>query len=259
MTEVLSERLDVTKFQVNVKDNPNTRTNIAIIGVGATGSSFLLLLAHFLKYAHNYVISMYDFDHIEQHNNQVSMYGFTHTLGIRNNSNYKVDRAKNILTYYLGSDDYDRAINKHIIEAFRQRVTTDLLITTFGDNRYLDTIFVFTDSNESRYEIAQYHDKYPDTTIFDIRVGSYDQFECYMSKNPNKYNQTIYYEDDGTLTHINANRVCLDDRMSFSIAMTGASMLMNMYTKYMRGGYDNIDFRHVMIGNDFLGEVKGYE
>lgn len=258
MAEIIKERLDISKFEVSVKDNPNVRTNMAVVGLGATGSAFMMLLAHYLKYVSNHNIFLYDFDRLKNHNNQVSMYGFTSRLSVRPNNSYKTSYAKGILKRLLGTSE-GRPRNNHNIYVERTRVTTEYLEAQFGKGRILDVIFVFTDTNESRYEVAQYHELYPETVVFDIRVGSYDQFEVYMSKNPSKYNKTIYFEDDGTLTHIDGNRVCLDDRMSFSIAMTGSSMLMNLFTKYMRGGFDEIDFKHIMIGNDYLGEVKGYE
>ena len=51
-----TEKLDVSKFEVSVKGNPNIKTNMAIVGLGATGSSFILLLAHFLKLNRIYLI-----------------------------------------------------------------------------------------------------------------------------------------------------------------------------------------------------------
>lgn len=263
MTETELTRLDVSQFEVSVKDNPNARSRMAVVGLGATGSSFMLLLAHFLKYKEMYDIHLFDFDIIEPHNNQVSMYGFTTSMGIPIENRSKVESSGSILRQLLGRESYPKKTKTglrgdHNILTHDSKVTMDILEALFGDSILLDYIMVFTDNNESRYEIAQYHEKHPDTTIFDIRVGSYDQFEVYMSKNPSKYNKTIYFEDDGTLTHINTNRVCLDERMHFSIAMCGASLLMNLFTKYVRNELDNVDFRHIMYGRDYIGEVKGY-
>ena len=180
-------------------------------------------------------------------------------MGIRINSDSKANSSYRILRKLVGVTNYSRVINNHEINDHNRRVTTELLDVMFGENKVLDYILVFTDSNESRHQIALYHNEYPETVVFDIRVGSYDQFEVYYSRNPSKYMQTIYFDDDGIPIHIDANNTCLDERMHFSVAMAGASLLMNLFTKYTRDELEDVDFRHIMYGRDYIGEVKGYE
>jgi len=260
MTEVMDkERIDISQFEIDVKNNPNTRSNMVVIGLGATGSSFMLLLAHFLKFNSNHDIHLYDFDYIDNHNYQVSLYGFANKFGIGIDRHSKAISSHRILSHLIGDGRSMTALN-NTINHYAERVTCDLLEAKFGEDRFLDYIMVFTDSNKSRAEVAEYHENHPDTVIFDIRVGSYDQFEVFYSRNPTKYAKTIYYDDDGSLRDVeNEHRVCLDERMHFSIAMTGASMLMNLFTMYTRDALNDTDFKHVMFGRDYIGEVKGYE
>ncbi len=252
--------IDISKFEIKTKNNPNINTNIAVIGLGATGSSFMLLLSHFLKYSDHYVISLFDFDHIEPRNREVSMYGFANSMGIRLDRHSKVSSSYVILNRLAGRDNIDgnnglKRTNK--VNYYNQKVTSELLEHMFGNKVNLDVIMIFTDNNESRYEVSQYHLKFPKSEIFDVRIGSYDQFEVYYSANPDKYLQTIYFEDDGSITHIETNNVCQDERMHFSIAMAGSSMLMNLFTKWTRNELKT-DFKHIMFGRDYIGEVKGY-
>jgi len=253
-------KIDLSEFDINMGDNPNMRTHIAVIGVGATGSSFMMLLAHYLKnYSRNHVY-LYDFDNIEAHNYNVSLYTFTRPLGVSMPSN-KVRGAYRIL---MKLTEYNEMTNKrdrnyNDITLSNQKIDERYLSEVHKDNP-IDYIFVFTDNNESRHEIAKYHMKNPKSIVFDCRVGSYDQYEVYFSNNPSKYMQTIYFKKDGKTPRSidNNTNVCLEDRMNFSVAMMSASMIMNLFIKFLRGNMTN-DFKHIMIGNDYLGEVKGYE
>jgi len=255
---VSTEKLDINSLNMPIEDNPSIYTNVVVVGLGATGSSFILLLAHFLKYVVRYNIHMFDFDHIEEHNNRVSMYGFYDKLGFHLPMNRKADTSARLLKKFLGGARFRNTKNISI-DTYRARVDERLLNRTFrGIN--IDFIFVFTDNNESRHEISQYHIKHPNTVVFDCRIGSYDQFEIYYSNNPSKYAKTIYYEKDKITPRVidNNTNVCLDDRMNFSIAMASSSLLMNLFVKHLRGNMKD-DFKHIMIGNDYLGEIKGYE
>ena len=253
-----TEKLDIDSLNLEIKDNPNIYTNVVVIGLGATGSSFMLLLAHFLKYVVRYTIHIFDFDYVSRPNRRVSMYGFYNDLGIDTPMGSKVNSSMRILKRLLGGLSFRRE-KLHNLHAYEIRVDEGILNSHFrGTN--IDYIFVFTDNNESRHEVSQYHIKHPNTIVFDCRIGSYDQFEIYYSNNPSKYAKTIYYEEDKTTPRAidNNTNVCLDDRMNFSIAMASSSLLMNLFVKHLRDEIKE-DFKHIMIGNDYLGEVKGYE
>lgn len=252
------ERLDVSRFDIKInKRVADQPTRMAIVGLGATGSAFILLLGHFLRYNNNMEIHLFDGDHIERHNYQVSMYGIMNRLGISYNERSKAHSSHRLLNSLVGNID-DRHYRRITLNYHNKYVNESVLMEHFGETTPVDFIFVFTDTNESRFEISQYHSRFPETKIFDIRVGSYDQFEVYFSASPDKYHKTIYFDDDGSVRHIEGNRVCLDDRMSFSVAMAGASYLMNLFTKFFREELDK-DFLHVMLGRDYIGEVKGYD
>lgn len=200
-----------------------------------------------------------DFDYLESHNERVSIYGFSNSFGRRPMRNTKTSISKKILENLVGLVDTGLLRNNNRIYTHLAKVDQNYLNEFNNSTRDLRYIFIFTDSNESRYEIAKWSLENPEVTIFDVRIGTYDQFEVYMSNNPKKYIQTIYLDKLGDPVYFDEHAVCQDDRMSFSVAMTGASMIMNMFTKLIRQGYDGVDFKHVMIGNDFLGEVTGYE
>lgn len=257
-------KLDITQFNIDMKNDLSMRTNIAVIGLGATGSSFLLPLAHYLNYYSRNEVHLFDYDTISNTNRQVSMYGFTEAINVIHQRR-KVETATNILKKFANHNDgmgfnKDYSMrNYNNIHSHNKMVDARLLNVLFNNNDIdLDYIFVFTDNNESRHEISKYHTENPETVIFDCRVGSYDQYEVYVSRNPEKYLQTIYFEDDGeTPLHIETYNVCLEDRMNFSVALTSSSLIMNLFIKHLRGHLTG-DFKHIMIGNDFLGEVKGY-
>ncbi len=256
----IPKSLDITEFGIDIKDNEAIKTNIVIIGVGATGSSFMLLLAHLLKYTNRYHVTIYDHDYIENHNNAVSMYGFMSRMRIDyRNAGSKAIASKRLLRQLIGMGNNIpiREVNFHTIKSNNTRVDKSILDVL---HERIDYIFVFTDNNLSRYEVAKYHLEHPDTIILDCRVGTYDQFEVYFSNSPSKYMQTIYFDDDEKTkpSKIVTNNVCLDDRMNFSIAMTSSSLLMNMFTQHLKGDMKQ-DFKHIMIGRDYIGEVKGYD
>lgn len=247
------ETIDLSEYGVNTKDQ-NLKTNMAIIGLGATGSSFMIPLSHFLKYRGNISVTLFDYDHLERQNDLVSLYGFYGQFGINVRNSSKAVTSLRFLTRML-----DRVTDQNNLELNYNHVKVDMkILEEHYSDKELDFIFVFTDNNESRYEVAKYHEKYPETKVFDLRIGTYDQFEIYFSMNPKKYMKTIYFDEDKKPLHIETNKVCLDDRMSFSIALTGATLLMNVFTKFYRNDLPDTDFKHIMYGNNFIGEVKGY-
>jgi len=254
-----SEKLDVSQFNIDMTDKKITRSTIAIVGLGATGSSFMLLLAHFLKNYNNYDVKLFDYDYIESHNYNVSMYGFASTIGVNLTDGNKANSSRRIVRHLANLRIGSRNRNNNNVLALESKVTMDLLEAEYPRGTNLDYIFIFTDNNESRHEIAKYHQKYPGTIVLDCRVGSYSQFEVYFSNNPTKYMKTIYFDDDKvTPSHIEGNNICLDQRMNFSIAMSSASLLMNLFIKYLKDDMKS-DFKHIMIGDDYIGEVTGYE
>jgi len=258
MSEI-TEKLDISEFNIDTKKNMEIRTNVVVIGLGATGSSFLLLLGHFLKYYPRYNIRLYDFDHITNDNYEVSMYGFFANFQLEPNHRSKamtgfrlLSRLSGIGKYRVTSNDKNNKIHYSV-----DQVDMSTLERDYKGKNELDYIFIFTDNNESRYEVAKYHQKYPHTKVFDCRVGSYSEFEVYYSDNPEKYMKTIYFNDDNTPKYIVTNNVCLDARMNFTIAMSSSSLLMNLFIQHLRGDITE-DFKHVMMGKDYIGEIKGY-
>lgn len=252
---MIETKLDMNDFNIDMSDNPNAQVNIAVVGLGATGSAFMILLAHLLKYVTRYTVTLFDFDSIEEHNKKVSTYGFYDNLNLEEEMKFKASSSLRILERLLGTYSIER--NKHILRAYSTIVTNKLLTEMFT-NTNLNYIFIFTDNNESRYEMSQYQLANPHTKVFDCRIGSYDQFEVYYSNNPTKYAKTIYMNDDNTPRHLdNRTNVCLDDRMSFSVAMASSSLLMNLFQRHLRDDIKD-DFHHIMIGNDYLGVITGY-
>lgn len=250
-----STKLDMNDFNIDMSDNPNAQVNIAVIGLGATGSAFMILLAHLLKYVTRYTIHLFDFDVIEEHNKRVSSYGFYDSWRFDKEMLSKSESAMRILRRLVSELLITK--NKHVLKSYKDMVTNELLTKMFNKVD-LNYIFIFTDNNESRYEMSQYQLANPHTKVFDCRIGSYDQFEVYYSNNPTKYAKTIYYNDDNTPRHLdNRTNVCLDDRMSFSVAMASSSLLMNLFQKHLRDEIKD-DFHHIMIGNDYLGVITGY-
>jgi len=253
----MNEMLDISKFNLKVKDNHSLRTRLGVIGLGATGSAFMMPLAHFMKNYGRYDIDLFDPDYIGTENMNVSMYGFSRVMGNSMDTNSKAYSSRSILRHLLNWSSNGILPNANVINQHRVKVDYDIL--RYNKSAY-DVIFVFTDNNKARYEVSKYHSENPKCIVLDCRVGSYDQFELYFSNNPSKYAKTIYYNKDGSLSSLDdkTSTVCLDQRMNFSIALTSASYLMNLYVKYLKGDMKE-DFKHIMIGNDYLGEVKGYE
>lgn len=252
--------LDVSKYTLPIKDNAIIRSNIVVVGLGATGSAFMLLLSHFLKYHVRYNVIIYDYDFISHENMSVSMYGFFGNIGLNYSRDSKASSCARLLDR-LSNQDNDvehRGRNNHNkIDYIHDSVNYK---TLKANHNKIDYIFVFTDNNSSRHEVSKYHSKHPDTIVFDCRVGSYSEFEVYYSSNPDKYSKTIYYDDKKRTkpSKIITNDICLDDRMNFSIAMSSCSLLMNLFLKYLKGDMKQ-DFKHIMIGNDYIGEISGYE
>lgn len=258
MSEIV-EKLDISEFNIDTKKNREIRTNIAVIGLGATGSSFLLMIGHFLKYYSRYNIKLFDFDHITNDNMEVSMYGFFPSFELRQSQKSKAISSYRLLSKLSGIGEHrvHMNTNNNKISYSTVKVDMDVLERDYGKKNELDYIFVFTDNNESRYEVAKYHQKYPQTRIFDCRVGSYSEFEVYYSNNPEKYMRTIYFNGDGTPRSIITNDICLDARMNFTIAISSSSLLMNLFIQHLKGDITE-DFKHIMMGKDYIGEITGY-
>ncbi len=251
-----TDKLNITDFDIDM-NNKTIRTNIVVIGLGATGSAFMILLAQFMKLQSRLTVELWDLDHITDLNKSVSIYGLTYNMGIET-AQSKARMCRNIL-YQLTNMRNQSLGNRanNIINIRTSKATYDTLTRQYK-GKEIDFLLVFTDNNESRHEVALYHEANPQTVVIDCRVGSYDQFEVYYSRNPSKYRKTIYYEEDGSPTVHDTYNVCLEDRMNFSIAMASSSFVMNFLVKDTRGQM-NTDFKHVMIGNDYIGEVKGYD
>ncbi len=249
----LVDRLEVNNFSLDVKNNPLLNTSIVVVGLGATGSAFTMILAQYLKYSVRNRIDIYDFDSIEPHNHEVSMYGLFAYMNIGVNSSSKSTSSHRLINTLSGRSSLGNR-NNNEVQSHNQRVNCEVLKENH-DN--IDYIFVFTDNNESRYEISKYHTEHPNTVVLDCRVGSYNQYEVYISKNPSKYAQTIYYDEDEQPRNIETNNICLDQRMNFSIAMASSALLMNLFVTEVRGEFDK-DFKHIMLGKDYIGEIGGY-
>lgn len=257
----MNETLDISKFNLEVKDNKLLRTRMGVIGLGATGSSFLMSLAHFIKNYGRYDIDLFDHDFLTDHNLNVSLYGFSGVLGSVTNTNSKAYTSRDIIRTLVNWHQNGNIIpNGNTVSHFKYKVDYKKLLYESERTLPFDVLFIFADNNLVRSEVSKYHLKFPNCIVLDCRVGSYDQFELYFSNNPSKYAKTIYYNKDGSLSNLDdkTSNVCLDQRMNFSIALTSASFLMNLYVKYLKGDMKQ-DFKHIMIGNDYLGEVKGYE
>lgn len=250
--------LDITEFQIDV--DTNYFSHVAIIGLGATGSSFLTQWTNYLR--HNTSITTYLLDHdtVSRENLQVYfnynmlyyMKGYNRSITGRE----KTYVARRFIKCALG-DDNALTKNNNKIHDIEANVNFDTLERIFGEFVVeLDYIFMFTDNNASRYEIYKYQKKYKKTIIIDVRVGTYDQVEVIYSANAEKYLKTIYLDEGGEPRIVsNRDRVCLEDRMSFSIASVGASLAMNLFLKIVRDDI-NKDFKHIMIGRDYIGDVR---
>lgn len=246
--------IDITKYQIDLKNEVKQKLKIAVIGLGATGSAFIMLLSHFLRYQRNVLIDLFDGDYVEHSNMSVSLYGFMDQINIKPDDDYfKADISRLFLIKLV----QQKIINSNniIINSHNDYVDEQYLELLYNDDNPIDAIFVFTDTNESRHEIAQFHLKHPETLIIDTRIGTYDQYEVILSKNADKYHSTIYYENDGSIMHVDEHRLCLDDRMSFSVAMSASALAMNLFMQYGKKQI-NGDFKHIMIGRDYLGVIK---
>lgn len=256
LTDILKD------FDVTSENKP---LNIGIVGLGATGSSFIPLLGQWMMYNSNINIRLFDFDHIESHNDSVSMYAFRtmiidkdhwNHLRLIGHSHYKVHVSEEILKQFSNFRQRD---NGNTIVAYPDMVSKDYLERNASRNKFdqFDIIFIFADNNQARHEIMTYQETNPTTVIYDVRIGTYREFEIIMSKNAEKFKKTIYYNDDGSVSKINPNGVCLNERMSFSIAMSSSALLMNLFLQSTHGDMKK-DFYHFMYGNDYKGEIKGY-
>lgn len=235
------------------------KQSMAIIGLGATGSAFLPHLAHYLRYHSDFLIALYDFDVLETHNNRVSMYLFDELL----TQSFEVDNTKvshaTAMLRNLVTEDVLRTQN-HEIAQYNEKASLDTLtdLNYYCDSGELDYIFVFTDNTRARYEIGSYQILFPHTTIFDVRIGTYREFEVFVSTSGSgkEYMKTIPMKD-GKPLYVETNGVCLDQRMSFSIAQSASALLANLLVQYEKDELrTNNGLYHFMFGQDYIGELK---
>lgn len=268
MTEMSLNDLSISTEDLDLEEYREEIT-IDIVGLGATGSAFLLSLAHFLRnetQQHiDYHINLFDFDVIEDHNNRVSLYEFYQELtrsqpisDIRE-GNHKVDMSYNMLHTLTRPSIHQNLDNRLFITPVNEAVSFKSLYEYHAEGEDLpDYIIVFGDNMLVRYEIGRFHQKYPSATVIDTRIGTYNEFELIYSENPLKYMNTIYYNEDGTVKMLENNKVCLADRMSFSIAMSASSMAFNHLLTSLRRStvFRNEDFSHFIFSNTYRGNIK---
>jgi hypothetical protein len=226
------EGLNLSDFDVSSIVN---KKHIAVIGLGATGSAFLPHLAHFIRYNSGYSIDLYDFDVLEDHNNRVSMYLFDDLLSSgRLKDNSKVSHALAMLQNLITNDVLTS--QQLDLQAYNEKV--DLKVLNDIHNRCgsdrINYVFVFGDNSEVRYQIALYHLIFPNSVILDVRIGTYREFEIIVSRNPELYLKSLPLDENEQIIHIETNQVCLDERMSFSIAQASSALLSNAFTQLQR-------------------------
>lgn len=251
MTELSLADFDITSIV--------RKETIIVIGLGATGSAFLPHLAHYLKYNNDTNVHLYDFDVLEEHNDKVSLYGFKDQLlnGIVPTENKKVDYAVSILNNLVTEEIKNNADME--IVGHDEKVTFSTLrqLNKSIVGGEINHIFVFSDNSEVRDQVRIYQVYSPKVNVFDTRIGNYRDFEVFVSTNANTYERTLPYDENGDIKHIETNGVCLDDRMSYSVASTASSLLSNLFTQFLR---DDLEFTnglyHYIFGSEYKGVVK---